>query len=81
VFVVDRNKVKVAVNGRDDTAHITYSGGMKGTVTGRKVSLTSRLSDGGEHWVKLDLSDDGNTLSGSSGDLGGGPWNDYVCTR
>jgi hypothetical protein len=82
VFVVDGSKVKLAINGRDDTFHLTYSGGGKGTLTGRKVSLTTRHSDGSEHWLKLDLSDDGSTLTGGSGDLGySDKWNDHICTR
>jgi hypothetical protein len=81
VFTVNGDKVHAVVNGRDDKVHITYSGSMTGTISGRNLSMTFGISDGTKGWEKLALSDDGKMLTGSSGDIGGGPWNDIVCTR
>jgi hypothetical protein len=81
VFTVDGDQISALVNGQDDRNRATYSGSMRGTITGRNLSTTRALSTG-KGWEKLTLSEDGTVLKGNAGDLGDpDPWNDVVCTR
>jgi hypothetical protein len=79
VYMVDGDKVRAVVNGRADKVQ-GYSSSMKGTITGRNLSMIETTSDG-KSWEKLALSEDGTMLTGSSGDVGYGAWNEIVCTR